>query len=72
MDRILTLPRVFHHAPLAAFLRQLREARRLRADARQLDSLPRERLEDMGIAPRTEANHRHSGEAGNPAEMQLW
>ena len=34
------------------------------ADDRALDTMPRERLEDMGIAPRTEANFRSSGQTG--------
>jgi hypothetical protein len=35
-----------------------------RAQNHCLDYMPRERLEDMGIPPRTEANFRTSGEAG--------
>ncbi|MBT9385346.1 hypothetical protein KM176_15850 [Pseudooceanicola sp. CBS1P-1] len=39
---------------------------------RALDALPRERLEDLGIAPRSAANHRHSGQAGPIPRAETW
>ncbi len=58
---------------LGHLLRKLREDFRLRRDAVRLDQMPRDRLEDMGIAPRTEANYRHSGESGPlPSTNTLW
>jgi hypothetical protein len=37
-----------------------------------LDQMPRDRLADLGIAPRTEANFRSSGERGRIPQAQLW
>ena len=53
----------------AALLRRI--LRRGCAPARLRD-MPRERLEDMGIAPRSEANRRSSGEAGPIPRADLW
>ncbi len=72
MDRIFSLARTTLNHPLASFLRTIREFDRIRTDAARLDSLPRERLEDMGIAPRTKANLRHSGQTGRINQTPLW
>ncbi|SIT11532.1 hypothetical protein SAMN05421759_11737 [Roseivivax lentus] len=72
MDRILTLPRRILNNPFTQFFRDLREARRIARDAARLETMPRERLEDMGIAPRSAANHRDSGQAGRIAQPTLW
>lgn len=72
MTRILALPRTIRSNPLVAFLRQIREERRQARDAARLDTLPRDRLDDMGIAPRTEANRRHSGAQGPVRQTPLW
>lgn len=53
-------------------LRHLGHAIRMRRDAQRLDEMPRDRLRDMGIAPRTEANSRTSGEAGLPHPLPFW
>lgn len=53
-------------------LLHLRHAIRVKQDAQRLDEMPRDRLRDMGIAPRTEANTRTSGEAGLIHPMPFW
>lgn len=58
--------------PLSALLHRLQRHHRARRDARILDALPRERLEDIGIAPRSEANRRHSGESAPVPRAQRW
>lgn len=60
---LASVPRI-GHGFLPGLLRALSEAIRLRRDAARLDQMPRERLMDMGITPRTGDNARHSGEAG--------
>jgi hypothetical protein len=74
MDRILSIPRLAARRTglFAAILHRLAEGFRQRAETRHLDSLPRERMEDLGLAPRTVANHRHSGEAGPIPRAPLW
>ena len=50
-----------------SFLRvckRLADTRRRAKDARALDEMPAERLADMGISPRTDANRRSSGDFG--------
>lgn len=66
MTRILTTTRTVRPRSglLAALLRRLGHRARMIADERRLDTLPSDRLEDMGIAPRSEANRRSSGEQG--------
>lgn len=72
MDRIFSLARTTLNHPLASFLRTIREFDRIRTDAARLDSLPRERLEDMGISPRTKANLRDSGQTGRMPQTPFW
>ncbi|QFS83778.1 hypothetical protein FIU97_13605 [Roseivivax sp. THAF40] len=72
MTRILALPQSVRSHPLITIFRQIREARRQARDAARLDTLPRDRLDDMGIAPRSEANRRHSGARGPIHQMPLW
>lgn len=44
----------------------------MNTEAWRLDAMPRERLEDMGIAPRTEVNNRISGEHGRVPSVSSW
>lgn len=52
--------------------RTLIEILRIRSDAARLDTLPRDLLADMGIAPRTKDNERHSGQRGRLPSAQSW
>lgn len=68
----LDLPKTY---PFARFV--LRFARHLSPVSRPAsgpshDHLPAERLADMGLPPRTEANRRHSGQAGPIPQAPLW
>lgn len=54
------------------FFTSIREARRMARDKRLLSQLPADRLADMGIAQRSEANGRSSGEAGDIPRADLW
>ncbi|MFW2541115.1 hypothetical protein ACN2XU_00640 [Primorskyibacter sp. 2E107] len=72
MEGILTLTRSTLSQTLIGLLRLFRAERRALSDAVKLDDLPHDRLEDMGIAPRTEANHRHSGQTGRIPQAPLW
>ncbi len=72
MTHILTLSRLGLTRSFAMTLHALRERRRMSADARHLDALPRDRLDDMGIAPRTEANRRHSGQPARMPRPPIW
>lgn len=56
----------------ASLLGRISHARKIGSDTRRLDTMPRERLKDMSIAPRTEANYRTSGEAGPIPQTTLW
>lgn len=72
MDRIHVHPRGTLGAYLGRFLRALNDHRRAQVEAARLDTLPRERLLDIGIVPRTEDNLRHSGQTGSLIHPQLW
>ncbi|MBS0125952.1 hypothetical protein [Thetidibacter halocola] len=74
MDRILSIPRLARPRTglIAMILRRVGHVARIRADAARIDALPRDRLEDMGLSPRTEANRRDSGQAGPPPRAPLW
>ena len=54
------------------FGRQLDQDELMRAINGCLDAMSRDRLEDMGIAPRTDANRRTSGEAGAVPRAMVW
>ena len=71
MDRIISLQRIALISPFAGFLRRLRIRANSFADDTALDTIPSERLADMGIAPRTEQNRRHSGEPGSIPRADL-
>ncbi len=47
------------------------EKHRLAADARALDQLPSDRLEDMGVPKRSTANHRSSADSGSIPRTDL-
>lgn len=72
MHQLLSLPRHAVSRSLSVFIRTLRRNRRVENDTNRLDELSRERLEDMGISPRTEANMRHSGQKGSIPQASLW
>lgn len=72
MDRIQRLAQVALNNPVANLFRILRDIHRIRSDVSRLDTLPRDRLADMGIAPRSEDNKRHSGQYGRLPTAQLW
>ena len=67
MARIFTLTRLALSNPIPPLFRQFRVLYRARRDARDLERLSRERLDDMGIAPRTAANRRGRT---SPTEMR--
>ena len=48
------------------------DKRRRVEDARVLDEMPAERLADMGLTPRTEANRRSSGDLGAIPRAELF
>ena len=74
MIRILSNTRfvLFHSKAIANLLHHVDQAIRMKADARRLELMPRDRLEDMGIAPRTKVNYRSSGEPGQVERPPLW
>ena len=73
MDRILTFRSTRSATSVvSAFLRHLHLAQRTGTDAARLAEMPRERLEDMGITPRTDANRRTSGQRGRVPQAPLW
>ncbi|PRY21467.1 hypothetical protein CLV78_10980 [Aliiruegeria haliotis] len=57
---------------LSRIVSLLRASRCLASDNHRMKSLPSDRLDDMGIAPRTDANARSSGEAGPIPRADLW
>lgn len=72
MHQLLSPPRHAVSRFLSVFFRTLQRNRRVKTDTNLLNELPRERLEDMGISPRTEANMRHSGQTGSIPQASLW
>lgn len=74
MNRILTSTRSVQprRSLFATLLHSLGHAARMIGDARRLDAMPRDRLDDMGIAPLSDANHRTSAEAGPIPRAQMW
>ncbi|PWJ09844.1 hypothetical protein [Jannaschia seohaensis] len=74
MIETLSSPRAAtSHAPFFAPLRlRILDAFRRDAEARRLETMPRDRLEDMGIPGTTETNRRSSGEAGPIPRATLW
>jgi uncharacterized protein YjiS (DUF1127 family) len=50
----------------------LREWHRTRRDDAVIKALPRDRLHDIGLAPRSRVNLRHSGERGPIPGAELW
>lgn len=61
-----------HKGLLASMLHRFIETARLNRDAHRLDSLPSDRLADMGMTPKTQANRRNSGKAGQIPPTMLW
>ncbi|MGR3323219.1 MAG: hypothetical protein ACU0DK_14960 [Pseudooceanicola sp.] len=74
MIRILSTPRIVQprNGFFATLLQTLCNMARMIGDARRLDTLPRDRLDDMGIAPRNEANRRSNGEHGPISHATMW
>lgn len=74
MTRILSTTRIVRPRSgfFATLLHSLGHMARMIGDARRLDTLPCERLNDMGIAPRSEANRRSSGEQGPIPHAPMW
>ncbi len=74
MNRILsTTP--FAHArigTMGALVQRIRYLARMNSDARHLDAMSSDRLEDMGIPSRTADNLRTSGETGPMHRPTLW
>ncbi|MCR9108619.1 hypothetical protein [Marivita sp. XM-24bin2] len=74
MTRILTRTRDCRprSSYLATLLQRIGHMARMIGDARRLETLPRDRLDDMGISPRTAANCRSSGESGPIPRGPTW
>lgn len=72
MNRNQRLARASFYNPLSNIFRAINEIRRIHADASRLDTLPRDRLEDMGLSPCTEDNQRHSGQRGRIPAPRVW
>ncbi len=72
MHQLLSLPRNAVSWSLSAFFRTIGSNGWVEVETDRLDGLSRERLEDMGIPPRTEANMRHSGQKGSIPRASLW
>ena len=73
MDKTLIAPRRPSLRRLVAGLWAAdAEAQRNARDAAALAEMPAERLADMGLPPRTEANRRTSGEPGAVPKAALW
>ncbi len=74
MTRILTTPPIIRTRSgfFSTLLHSLGHMARMRGDARRLDTLPGDRLDDMGIAPRSEANRRSSAEHGPVPHAPTW
>lgn len=72
MDRSIARRLTALNLPFAALLDAARTLLRRRADAARLDALPRDRMDDIGLAPRSAANRRHSGEGGRAPQVTLW
>lgn len=72
MQRIFARPRITLANHASKLLQDIRQARRIAKETHDLKSLPRDRLEDMGIASDTQANRRHSGQKGPVPRPILW
>lgn len=72
MPRIFELSRITLVGYDSSLFRQVLQARRIAKANRHLETLPRDRLNDMGIAPHTQANQRHSGQTGPVPRPILW
>ena len=72
MDSVQRIARASFYSPLGKIFLAINEIRRIHADASRLATLPRDRLEDMGISPRTEDNQRHSGQRGRIPPSRVW
>lgn len=74
MIRILTTTRILRSRSgfFANLLQSLGHMAWMIGDDRRLDTLPRDRLDDIGIAPRSEANRRSSGQHGPIPKAPLW
>ncbi len=72
MDHIRKLATANLIANFGSIFRTLKEMRRIQTETGQIDTLPRDRLEDMGIAPRNKNMQRNSGQYGPLPKAQLW
>lgn len=72
MTRIFAIARTEFRNPMRPLLRRIARHLRMRKETHELKNLPSDRLEDLGIAPRTAANHRSSGETGKLLPTRLW
>lgn len=74
MNHILNSTRIIR--PRSGFfttlLHSIGHGAQILADSRRLDSMPRDRLDDMGIAHRSDANRRSSGEQGPIPHAPMW
>lgn len=72
MERIIAKNATSLRAVLAQPLQALRLYLRQRRDAARIDALPQDRLRDMGLSGRTEANARQSHQRGDLPKASLW
>ncbi len=74
MNRIQTFTRITRPRRefFATLLYRFAHAVRMISDARRLDSMAGDRLDDMGIAPQSEANRRSSGDQGPVPHVTMW
>lgn len=72
MQHIFAQPRITLANHVSTLFQEIRQARRIAKETRGLKSLPRDRLDDMGIPSDTQANRRHSGEKGPVPRPILW
>ena len=72
MDRIIAKTTWTPRRSLKTLIAAIVQMRRARMDAAKLDQLSADRLRDMGITGRTDANLRYSGQAGDLPKATLW
>tara|TARA_R110000796_G_scaffold14517_1_gene47418 strand:- start:106 stop:324 length:219 start_codon:yes stop_codon:yes gene_type:complete len=72
MQRIFAQPRITLASHVSTLFQDIRQARRIAKETHDLKSLPRDRLDDMGIASDTQANRRHSGQTGSVPRPIHW
>lgn len=72
MQKVSTFPRATLFNWIAKQSRTLKTYWQDQSTAKTLSTLSRDRLDDIGIAPKSDANHRNSGEAGPIPQAPLW